>query len=68
MTYKEIQNLLAENFCKCGVYDDLGHWRYATEGNTVYLADNKGGWAYICKGMNSNGYITAAYLGTGEQL
>ena len=57
MTYKEIEKHLAENFCKCGVYDDLGHWRYATEGNTVYLADNKGGWAYICKGMNSNGYM-----------
>ena len=40
MTYKEIEKLLAENFCKCGVYDDLGHWRHTTEGNTVYLADN----------------------------
>ena len=57
MTYKDIKSLLSENFCKGGVYDDAGHWRYTTEGNTIYLADNKSGWAYICKGINDNGYM-----------
>lgn len=49
MTYDEIKNLLVENFCKGGTYDNSGRWRYSSEGNTVYLADKKGGWAYVCK-------------------
>lgn len=56
MTYKEFIALLTENFSKGGVYDSSGHWRCTAEGNTVYLSDNKGGWAYICKGINDNGY------------
>lgn len=57
MTYNDIKILLSENFCKGGVYDNAGHWRYTASGNTVYLADNKSGWAYICKGINNNGYM-----------
>lgn len=57
MTYDEIKNLLVENFCKGGTYDNSGRWRYSSEGNTVYLADKKGGWAYVCKKIENNGYM-----------
>ena len=56
MTYEEIKNLLVENFCKGGTYDDSGRWRYSSEGNTVFLANKKGGWAYVCKKIEDNGY------------
>lgn len=59
MNLNECLNILKENFCEGGETDADGYYRYGSEGNRLYLVNNKGGgWCIFCTHIKSNGIPT----------
>lgn len=61
MLLAALLDLLKENYNEGGRYDDNGNWIYATCGNTVYLANDKGGQAYVCNGIKGDDMSIVKY-------